>query len=160
MYLFGNHEMTVFETPGHTSGHVVFYFADSNIVFVGDTLFSLGCGRLFEGTAEQMWESIQKLLKLPDETLVYCAHEYTAANARFARTVDPRNEELAQRALDVERLRADNRPTVPTTIGLERATNPFMRPDSAGVRAKLEMPDATDVEVFAETRQRKDNFQD
>jgi hydroxyacylglutathione hydrolase len=136
----------------------VFYFADSGIVFVGDTLFSLGCGRLFEGTPEQMWGSIQKLLELPDETIVYCAHEYTQANAQFALSVEPQNQELVTRAAEIDKLRADNQPTIPTTIGLERRTNPFMRPTSPDLRETIGLTTASDVEVFAETRQRKDNF--
>jgi len=157
-YLFGNQKVTVFDTPGHTSGHIVFHFSDSGVVFVGDTLFSLGCGRLFEGTPGQMWNSIQKLLRLPDETAVYCAHEYTQANANFAVTVDPDNADLQNRALEIAELRAANQPTIPTSIGLERATNPFMRPDSATMRTTLGMADASDVEVFAEVRTRKDKF--
>lgn len=158
VYLFGKHEMTVFETPGHTSGHIVYYFADSGIVFVGDTLFSLGCGRLFEGTPGQMWDSIQKLLDLPDATKVYCAHEYTQANAAFALTVEPDNPDLRKRASEVEKLRAANEPTIPTSIGLERKTNPFMRPDSENLRETIGLMHASNEEVFAETRQRKDRF--
>ena len=158
VYLFGKHEMTVFETPGHTSGHCVYHFAGSDIIFVGDTLFALGCGRLFEGTPEQMWDSIQKLLALPDKTIVYCAHEYTQANAQFALSVEPQNKELSERAAEIDKLRADNQPTVPTSIGLERRTNPFMRPNSIALRETIGLMDGTDVEVFAETRQRKDNF--
>jgi hydroxyacylglutathione hydrolase len=157
-YRFGENEMTVFETPGHTNGHCVFYFADTGVLFVGDTLFALGCGRLFEGTPEQMWTSIQKLLALPDETVVYCAHEYTQANAMFALTVEPQNQDLVERAAEIDKLRAANKPTVPTTIGLERRTNPFMRPTSADLRKTIGLVDGTDVEVFAETRHRKDNF--
>jgi hydroxyacylglutathione hydrolase len=154
----GEQQVTVFETPGHTRGHIVYYFRDSAAAFVGDTLFALGCGRLFEGTPRQMWASLSKLLKLPDDTQVYCAHEYTLANARFAVTVDPENSELLTRMNEIVALREANRPTIPTSIGLERATNPFMRPDSAGMRAALNMPNATDVEVFAEVRSRKDKF--
>ncbi len=157
-YLLGKQKVTVFDTPGHTSGHIVYYFEESGVAFVGDTLFALGCGRLFEGTPEQMWTSMQKLLKLPDDTTVYCAHEYTQANADFAITVDPDNEALQSRAAEIAELRAANKPTIPTSIGLERATNPFMRPDSAAMRATLGMPDASDVDVFAEVRARKDNF--
>jgi hydroxyacylglutathione hydrolase len=157
-YLFGHHEMTVYATPGHTSGHIVYYFAESGIAFVGDTLFSLGCGRLFEGTPEQMWHSLQKLLQLPDSTRVYCAHEYTQANARFALSVEPQNQALKKRATEIDKLRAALQPTIPTTIGLERQTNPFLRPDSDELRATLGMPGSTDVEVFAETRLRKDRF--
>jgi hydroxyacylglutathione hydrolase len=155
-YYFGKQRMVVYETPGHTIGHIVYYFAAAGIVFVGDTLFSLGCGRLFEGTPEQMWHSLQKLLALPDETLVYCAHEYTQSNARFALTLEPHNRALVERAAEVEKLRAANLPTVPTTIGLERQTNPFLRPDSTELRATLGMLDADNVTVFAETRRRKD----
>ena len=157
-YRFGNHNVSVFDTPGHTSGHIVYHFADSAVVFVGDTLFSLGCGRLFEGTPEQMWHSLQKLLRLPDNTAVYCAHEYTQANANFALTVDPNNPNLRARAAEVSELRAANKSTIPTSIGLERATNPFMRPDSSSMRATLGMQDASDVAVFAEVRTRKDRF--
>ncbi|MDP6151155.1 MAG: hydroxyacylglutathione hydrolase [Gammaproteobacteria bacterium] len=158
VYLFGKHEMKVFDTPGHTSGHCVYYFEDSGIVFVGDTLFSLGCGRLFEGTAEQMWTSIQKLLDLPDSTKVYCAHEYTQANAEFALSVEPGNADLCKRAVEIDKLRAAHQPTIPTSIGLERKTNPFMRPDSEHLRETIGLIDASNEEVFAETRQRKDRF--
>jgi hydroxyacylglutathione hydrolase len=157
-YLFGKNEVIVFDTPGHTRGHIVFYFEDAGIAFVGDTLFALGCGRLFEGTPEQMWDSMQKLLALPDDTVVFCAHEYTLANAEFALTVEPHNDALVERAAKIRRLRKDHNATVPTTIGLERRTNPFMRSDSADLRATLGMPDDDDVAVFAETRRRKDKF--
>lgn len=158
MYLFGRHEMTILETPGHTSGHVVYYFPDSDILFAGDTLFALGCGRLFEGTAEDMWTSLQRLLQLPDQTRVYCAHEYTAANAEFALTVEPANKDLLTRHQEIRKLRAAGKPTIPTTIGLERRTNPFVRPDSAALRATIGMPDDPDEAVFAEVRARKDRF--
>ena len=157
-YFFGKQTMTVMMTPGHTRGHCIFYFKDSNVVFVGDTLFALGCGRLFEGSPEEMLDSLQRLAAMPDETKVYCAHEYTQANAKFALTVEPQNSALAERAAEIDELRAANKPTVPTTIGLERRTNPFMRSDSADLRATLGMEDAADVEVFAETRSRKDSF--
>jgi len=157
-YAFGKQQVVIYATPGHTSGHVVYHLPECGVAFVGDTLFALGCGRLFEGTPEQMWQSMQKLLEWPDDTVVYCAHEYTQANADFALTVEPQNSELAARAEEIRQLRAEHKPTVPTTIGLERRTNPFMRPDSSALRETLTMPDATDVEVFAETRQRKDNF--
>lgn len=155
---FGAAEAQVLEVPGHTRGHIAYYFARDGIAFVGDTLFALGCGRLFEGTPAQMWQSLQKLMALPDETLVYCAHEYTRANAAFAVTVDPDNAALAERTREIDRLRAQDRPTVPTSIGLEKATNPFLRADSAGLRRTLGLDAAPAVEVFAETRRRKDNF--
>lgn len=158
VFEFGSATATVLEVPGHTSGHIAFYFGDSGIAFVGDTLFALGCGRLFEGSPTQMWSSLQKLMALPDETTVYCAHEYTQANAAFAVTVEPNNTDLAQRVRQIDELRAQGKPTVPTTIGLERATNPFVRPMSADLQATVGLPGGDLVEVFAETRRRKDNF--
>ena len=157
-FAFGDVEVTVFEVPGHTSGHIAFYLASEAMVFVGDTLFALGCGRLFEGSAEQMWSSLQKLMALPDETVVYCAHEYTQANAAFALSVEPDNPDLQKRSQQIDALRAKGEPTVPTSIGLERATNPFLRPSSSGLRAQIGLESASDVEVFAETRRRKDSF--
>ena len=120
----GNAAVDVLEVPGHTVGHIAYYFADDGLAFVGDTLFALGCGRMFEGTAQQMWGSLEKLMALPDETAVYCAHEYTQANAAFAITVEPDNEALRQRVDEIARLREQGLPTVPTSIGLERQTNP------------------------------------
>jgi hydroxyacylglutathione hydrolase len=157
-FLFGGHRVQVFDTPGHTRGHIVYYLPDDDVAFVGDTLFAMGCGRLFEGTAEQMWSSLQKLLRWPDETHVYCAHEYTQANARFALTVEPRNPDLIERAAEVDGLRARGMPTVPTRIGLERKTNPFLRPDSTEIQDTLGMRGAPLIEVFAETRRRKNGF--
>ncbi len=148
----------VMDTPGHTNGHVAYYFDEAGAVFVGDTLFSLGCGRLFEGTPAQMWDSLNKLMALPDATKIYCAHEYTAANAKFALTVDPDNADLVRRAAEVEALRAKGAPTVPTTLGEEKRTNPFLRAEADGLRGALGMEAAGAVEVFAETRARKDAF--
>ncbi len=158
VYNLGSIETQVFDVPGHTRGHIAYYMAAAEAAFVGDTIFVLGCGRLFEGTPAQMWTSIQKLMQLPDATRLYCAHEYTQSNARFALTVDPDNVELVSRAADIDALRARGEPTVPTTIGAEKATNPFLRPDAASLRATLNMVAADDVAVFAETRSRKDNF--
>ena len=157
-YMFGGSPAKVFETPGHTSGHISFFFEDDGIAFVGDTIFTLGCGRLFEGTAEQMWDSIGKLMSLPDSTVIYCAHEYTLANAAFALSVEPGNRELVERAAEIERLRANGTPTVPTTLALEKATNPFLRPSSANLQETVGLVGAPLVDVFAETRRRKDNF--
>ena len=148
----------VFEVPGHTTGHIAYYFAEDGAAFVGDTMFALGCGRLFEGSPDQMWGSLSKLMALPDETFVYCAHEYTQANAAFAVTVEPGNDELAARVKEIADLRAQSLPTVPTTIGRERATNPFVRPGSADLQATIDMVGSDPVSVFAETRKRKDNF--
>jgi len=155
---FGNATAKVFDVPGHTAGHIAYWFAQDKVAFVGDTLFALGCGRLFEGTAQQMWISLQKLMALPPETRVYCAHEYTQSNARFALSVDPDNAALAARAKEIDAMRARGIPTVPSSIGLELATNPFLRPMSESLQRSLGMVGADAVAVFAETRRRKDNF--
>ncbi len=155
---FGNTQAQVFDTPGHTSGHIVYYFADEDVAFVGDTLFSMGCGRLFEGSPAQMWNSLQKLMDWPGRTRIYCAHEYTQNNGQFALTVEPDNQALIKRMEEVAQLRADGAPTVPTTMHQERRTNPFLRPDSKEIRVQLGMEDADDVAVFAEVRRRKDRF--
>ena len=157
-FALGGSNAHVFETPGHTTGHIAFYFAEDGVAFVGDTIFALGCGRLFEGTPDQMWTSLSKLMALPDETVVYCAHEYTQANAAFALSVEPDNSALQSRAEEIADLRAKGIPTVPTTIGLERATNPFVRPDSVDLQSTIGMTGDDVVAVFAETRKRKDNF--
>ena len=154
----GSKKARIIEVPGHTSGHIAYYFAADEVAFVGDTLFALGCGRLFEGTPEQMSESLAKIMALPDETTVYCAHEYTEANAAFAVTMEPANPALQQRVKEIQSLRAAGKPTVPTSIGLERATNPFVRSDSAELQAVLNLSGADEVAVFAETRRRKDHF--
>ena len=158
VYEFGALQAKVLEVPGHTTGHIAYYFESEGIAFVGDTLFALGCGRLFEGTPEMMWTSLQKLMALPDETVVYCAHEYTQANAQFALSVEPGNESLVARSKEINDLRAKGMPTVPTTIGLERATNPFVRPMSENLQSTIGLNGADLVAVFAETRKRKDNF--
>jgi len=154
----GAHRAAVYDTPGHTRGHIVYHFAAARAAFVGDTLFALGCGRLFEGTPAQMWGSLQKILSWPDDTRLYCAHEYTQSNARFALTVEPQNRLLQERAAHVVRLRAAGTATVPSTLGEERATNPFLRPQSRDLRATIELPGAADVDVFAKTRALKDAF--
>ena len=156
--MLGAHEAHILNVGGHTLGHIAFHLADDKMAFVGDSLFALGCGRVFEGTMAQMHASLEKLNALPDGTIIYCAHEYTAANAAFAKTIDPDNQALQTRIDDITALRAANKPTVPTEIGLERATNPFLRADDAAVQAHLGMRGAPPVEVFAEIRARKDNF--
>lgn len=155
---FGSHQVQVFDVSGHTIGHIAFYFADADVLFSGDALFALGCGRLFEGTPEQMWTSLQKLAALPDQTTVYCAHEYTQANAAFALSVEPQNDQLQARSKEIDALRADGKPTVPSLLGLEKATNPFLRPMSEDIQSNLGMAGKDPVSVFAETRRRKDNF--
>lgn len=155
---FAGRSVKVITTPGHTAGHICFYIPDENLLFAGDTLFALGCGRLFEGSAEDMFGSLARLGELPDQTRVYCGHEYTQSNGRFAVTVDPDNQALAERMDEINGLRAKGLPTLPTTIGLEKRTNPFMRTGDAGIRKQLGMGAAGDVEVFAELRRRKDRF--
>src|SRR6202167_6678804 len=123
----------VIETPGHTAGHISYFFPADKLAFVGDTLFSIGCGRIIEGNPEMMWHSLVKLRNLPDDTQFYCGHEYTAANVRFAKTIEPDNARLAARAAEVTKLRADGKPTIPATIGAEKAENPFLRADSPDV---------------------------
>lgn len=135
--MLGAHQAGVWDVPAHTAGHIAFHFADDHAIFVGDTLFAMGCGRLFEGTAQQMFTNMQRFAALPDATAVYCAHEYTLSNARFAITVDPDNAALSQRLADVEAARAANQPTIPTDIGQERATNPFFRAASAEELARI-----------------------
>lgn len=155
---FGQFTAKVFDVPGHTSGHIAYWFESQDVAFVGDTLFALGCGRLFEGTAAQMWTSLQKLMALPENTTVYCAHEYTQANAKFALSVEPGNPALVARSAEIDRLRAQGIPTVPTTIALEKETNPFLRPMSENLQETVGMTGKDLVDVFAETRRRKDNF--
>ena len=154
----GERGATVLDTPGHTSGHIVYHFAGDGVAFVGDTLFALGCGRLFEGTPAQMWTSLGRIRALPEETVVFCAHEYTQANARFAETIESGNEALARRIGEIDAERAAGLPTVPTTIALERDTNPFLRADAPALQSAIGMEGADPVAVFAEVRQRKDNF--
>ena len=133
----GDHVAQVLEVPAHTAGHIAYHFAAVAAIFVGDTMFAMGCGRLFEGTAEQMFANMQKLGTLEDATRVYCAHEYTLSNARFAVPVDPGNDALAARLVAVEAARAAGEATVPTSIGEERATNPFLRAPSAAELGRI-----------------------
>jgi hydroxyacylglutathione hydrolase len=151
-------EVRVIATPGHTLDHVSYWLPEDERVFVGDTIFSLGCGRVIEGTHAMMWDSIQRLRGLPEATELYCGHEYTLANGRFAVTVDPGNKALAARLAEVERLRQAGLPTLPTTIGLEKETNPFLRAEHPAVAAAVGLRGAPAAEVFAELRRRKDRF--
>ena len=154
----GETQAIVHDTPGHTLGHIIYHFKDDGAAFVGDTIFAMGCGRLFEGTPEQMWSSLSIIAAMPEETKLYCAHEYTKANAAFALSVDPDNDDLKARAQEVDRLRAENKPTVPTTVKLERATNPFLRAEDEKLHAAIGMKGAGAVDVFAKTRALKDSF--
>jgi hydroxyacylglutathione hydrolase len=155
---FAGRRVDVIDCPGHTLGGISLHIRSEKLLFAADTLFALGCGRLLEGTPAQMWASLSKLMRLPNDTQVYCGHEYTLSNAKFALTIDPDNEALVLRAMEIERLRANNKPTLPTTLGVEKATNPFLRASDGNIREHLGMAMATDGEVFAEIRRRKDVF--
>ncbi len=154
----GDATAKVFDVPGHTRGHIAFWFADEKALFCGDTLFALGCGRLFEGTPDQMWNSLLKLRAMPDETLVCCAHEYTQSNARFAVTADPGNARLAARAAEIDAMRAKGEATVPSLLGVEKATNPFLRADDPALAAAYGLAGRDPVTVFAAIRAAKDRF--
>lgn len=155
-WTFGARQVRVLEIPAHTRAHIAFVIDDA--AFTGDTLFSLGCGRLFEGTPAMMWSSLSKLMRLPDATRIFCGHEYTLNNGRFALTLEPDNKDLVARVREVEAARAKNLSTIPSTLALEKKTNPFLRPHSPAIRNALGLVQADDVEVFAEMRKRKDSF--
>lgn len=155
-WVFDGRKVQVLEVPAHTKGAIAFVI-DGN-AFTGDTLFLMGCGRLFEGDPQMMWTSLGKLMTLPDDTAIYCGHEYTQSNGRFALTLEPGNAELKRRMEAVNAARQAGRPTVPALLGLEKKTNPFLRPDSAEIRKSLEMELADTVAVFGEIRARKDKF--
>lgn len=157
-FMFGSFAVEVIDTPGHTLGHITYRLPEAKVAFVGDTLFAVGCGRVLEGTMEMMWASLEKLAALPGETEIYCGHEYTEANIRFALTIEPDNTELVERAAEVKALRAAGTTTLPTTIAREKQTNPFLRVTEAGIRARLGMKDASPAAVFGEIRRRKDSF--
>lgn len=143
-FSFGGEKIEIFETPGHTKGHICFYFTESKILFAGDLLFAMGCGRAFEGTAEELYNSLQKIKALPHETKIYCGHEYTLSNAEFCLTIDPDNDDLKARHKTVKQYRDNNLPTIPTTLGEELQTNVFLRAENA--------------KVFADIRAKKDHF--
>ena len=148
----------VIETQGHTAGHIVYMFDAAKMLFAGDTLFALGCGRPFERPAPVLWASLQKLRELPADTKLYCGHEYTLANARFAVTVDPKNAALKKRLAEIEATRAAGKPTLPSTMADELRTNPFLRADDAAVAEAVGMQGADPAAVFTELRERKNNF--
>jgi hydroxyacylglutathione hydrolase len=154
----GGLEARVLETPGHTAGHITYVFPADKLCFAGDTLFSIGCGRVIEGNNETMWQSLLKLRALPDDTRVYCGHEYTAANVRFAKTIEPDNPALVAREQEVTRLIADKKPTIPSLLGEEKAANPFLRADVPEVAAKVGLAGKPARQVFAEIRERKNKF--
>jgi hydroxyacylglutathione hydrolase len=148
----------VIDTPGHTAGHISYFFPAEKLAFVGDTLFSIGCGRVIEGTPEMMWDSLLKLRALPDDTRFYCGHEYTEANIRFAKTIEPNNKALAARGAEVAKLLAAGKPTIPAIIAAEKAANPFLRADDAEMADAVGLGGAPAWKVFAEIRQRKNRF--
>jgi hydroxyacylglutathione hydrolase len=157
-FAFGPHRLEVLDTPGHTAGHITYVIPSAKVAFAGDTLFAMGCGRVIEGTPQMMWDSLKKLMALPRDTAVYCGHEYTQANARFALTVEPDNEALKSRAKAVDEMRAAGKATLPTTIGLELDTNPFLRPHVPAIQSRLGMEGRPEWEVFREIRERKNRF--
>lgn len=151
-------KVEVIDVPGHTMGHVAFHFPQDHMAFTADSLMALGCGRLFEGTADQMWDSLRKLRDLPGQTLICSGHEYTETNARFALTIEPDNQALRDRAAAIARARAEGRPTVPSHLSEERATNPFLRADMPELQRAAGLEGHSAVQVFAEIRSRKDRF--
>ena len=157
-FSIGAHSVQVIDVPGHTIGHIAFYIPDAGLVFTADSLMSAGCGRMFEGNAPDYWRSLQKLAALPPGTLICSGHEYTTSNLAFAHSLEPANSALILRSARVAALRAEGKPTVPVTLADELATNPFLRAGTPGLKNALGIPDATEVEVFAEARTRKDRF--
>lgn len=156
--VIGSYRADILFLPGHTLGHIAYYLSEAGVLFSGDVIFGCGCGRLFEGMPQQMYESLGKIMSLPDETRIYCGHEYTEANGRFAVTVEPGNVHLQQRMAAVQELRRQGIPTAPLTLAEEKSTNPFLRPSSGEIRNRLHMQDADDVAVFGEIRRLKDIF--
>lgn len=157
-FRIGNETCRVIDVSGHTVGHIAYIFDDALAAFTADSLMTWGCGRVFEGTKPQMWDSLQKFKSLPRAMMLYTGHEYTESNGRFALTIEPDNESYHQRMAEVTALRAEGKPTVPSNLGVEMATNPFLRADHPKLQAALGMDGADPAEVFAEVRTRKDNF--
>ena len=157
-FLFQGQAGKVFDVSGHTVGHIALYISTQNILFSGDSLMALGCGRLFEGSAEQMWHSLSRLLSLPDNTQICSGHEYTENNASFALSIDPKNHDLVKRSKQIKLERSKGLFTVPSELGIEKKTNPFLRPFDKEIRENLNMLQSTDVEVFKKIRTLKDNF--
>ncbi len=155
---FAGHQVDVLAADGHTVGHIAYHLPSAKALFTADSLMALGCGRLFEGTPAQMWDTLSRFMALPDETVVYSGHEYTAANAKFAKTIEPDNAALLARINDIEAARAKGLATVPSVLAIERATNPFLRAGLFEVKTHLGLTDASDLEAFTEIRARKDRF--
>lgn len=154
----GENQAQIIPIPGHTSAHVAYWFKQEELVFTGDTLFSLGCGRLFEGTTEQMWASLLKLRKLPDNTKIFCGHEYTEKNLEFALSIEPQNSELHRFKEELQTWRAQHQPSIPSTIAREKQLNPFLRADDPKMKETLKMSEAEAVQVFAKLREMKNRF--
>src|SRR5262245_49304693 len=157
-FAFGGRQIEVLDTPGHTAGHISYVIPSAKVAFVGDTLFAMGCGRVIEGNPQMMWDSLRKLMALPKDTAVYCGHEYTQANAKFALSIEPGSTALQQRAKAVDELRAAGTATLPTGIGLELETNPFLRPHVPAIQRRLGMEGRPEWEIFREIRERKNRF--
>ncbi len=157
-FTWGGREVEVFDCPGHTKGHIAYHIPSAKLLFAADTLFSLGCGRVFEGTLEEMYHSVNQFRSLPADTQLYCGHEYTESNARFAVSVEPGNSALQARVSEVTRLRKEGLMTCPTALALELETNPFLRCGSPEIRRNLKLESVPDADVFAELRRRKDSF--
>ncbi|MGE7990318.1 hydroxyacylglutathione hydrolase [Pseudomonas sp. NPDC089554] len=156
---FAGHIVRVIDVPGNTIGHIAFWFKEAGLLFSGDTIFHLGCGRVQEATPAQMWTSIDKLRSLPPETLIYSSHEYAAKNARFALTIDPDNADLLKQIKLIKEKRNAGMPTVPSTLATELAANPFLRVDQDSIRQRLDCKESANWEVFAQLRRMKDAFQ-
>lgn len=154
----GGVPVEVLSVPGHTRGHIAFHFYAHQWLFCGDTLFSMGCGRLFEGTPDQMHVSLMKLKELPEDTLIYCAHEYTEKNARFSLQFEPKNKALVQRTEEVKALRQKQLPSIPVSLKVEKMTNPFLRGDSNELRKNLDLKDASDLQIFTRLRELRNDF--
>jgi len=155
---FGPLTFQVITTPGHTTSHVVYYEPEKGWLLTGDTLFGAGCGRLFEGTPKQMHESLKKISQLPDNTKIFCGHEYTVKNLEFAASIEPSNKDVANRLAQARRERQQNIPTVPSTLGLEKKTNPFLRSHDTSLKAALKMDNACDLDVFTKVRELRNSF--
>lgn len=156
LFHFGSHKVKIFETPGHTLGHIVYWLYEDDVLFCGDTLFSLGCGRVFEGTYQQMWNSLCKLRTLPKQTHIFCGHEYTQQNGQFALSVDPNNQALKTKCKKAEALIKKHKPTLPSLLEDEILTNPFLRADLPYWKESLNAPNADPVEIFEILRTKKD----
>lgn len=157
-FAFAGHAVQVIDVPGHTVGHIAFHIPDAALAFTGDSLMSAGCGRLFEGTPAQMWQSLSKLAALPPDTMICSGHEYTTSNIRFALSLEPGNNDLISRSERVTKARQQGRPTVPVRLSEELATNPFLRAPLPQMKVSVGLPDATDADCFAAIRARKDRF--